>query len=349
MIKNTFRVTSLLTSSMLGAGFLSGYEWLRFFTYYGTWGSIGLVLAIIAITWLLYESLHSAYRNQLFSLSQFLAHLMGPQIAHVLGFFTALIIIAYSGIALADQALFLEQTISLPALLGLLGLLVLVFFGARLSTSYLAKIAAGCILGALIIVLFLYSNQAHIPLPSLSYQLNLKWLWNGLLFTGLHLFFSMAVLFPLVKETDSLQSLRLGIGLSGLLFGVIGLFIHFQILSHWHDVHTQLKPIVEILMSQLPYSVYAYLPISLGHVIMLASILLRSLTEPLIQETHLRELPLVLTLVAFVGVIAFFGIHFSFLSPLLYSTITYAGLALFSILIVQFSGKRRPPQGTSDS
>lgn len=349
MIKKTFRVTSLLTSSMLGAGFLSGYEWLRFFTYYGTWGSIGLMLAIIAMTWILYESLHLAYRNQLFSLSQFLAHLIGPQLTHVFGFFTALIIILYSGITLADQAIFLEQTTSLSPLLGLLVFLVLVFLGARLTNSSLAKIAAGCILGAVVIVLFLYSNQTHIPLPSLSYQLNLKWLWNGLLFTGLHLFFSLAVLLPLVRETDSLPSLRLGIGLSSLLFGVIGLFIHLQILSHWHDVHTHLKPIVEILMAQLPHSVYAYLPISLGHVIILSSILLRSLTDPLLQETQVSELPLVLTLVIFVGVVSFFGIFFSFLYPLLYSTITYVGLALLSILIVQFSGKRKPPQDISDT
>ena len=89
MDKVAWQIAILFAGSALGGHYLGGYEWLRFFTYFGSWGTIGIVLASLGIGWLNLQLLGFCHRHHIRSLYELYLRLFGEAFASSLSVITA--------------------------------------------------------------------------------------------------------------------------------------------------------------------------------------------------------------------------------------------------------------------
>ncbi|WP_232696074.1 hypothetical protein [Brevibacillus daliensis] len=339
MINKTLRTTCLTSTSMLGATYLSGFEWLQFFSYYGSWGSLGLILSLFLITWILIKAVKYAARNQLYSLQELLAHVTGTTSTAFFGFLVAMVVIAYGGISLTAQVNLLYDYYSLPGWLLFFTLVLLVVCSTILKDSTWIPLLYFLIAGSLFFLIILSSKLTHIPLPSMLYQLNIKWIWNAVLFVGFHLVFVLTVLLPVLRNQDHVQTFLSGVVLGSIVVGIIAFLLHIQILAHWHEVYAQAEPILTIIKTEFSSGLPYFLLFMMVQTILFIGLLLKSLLIPLETDSSLAKTPLLFLFL--IGLLMFMFItgQLPVLEPLLLGAITYVGFGVFILLIVKLSGQ----------
>ncbi|MET3289680.1 UNVERIFIED_CONTAM: putative membrane protein YkvI [Brevibacillus sp. OAP136] len=343
MNRTAWQIAVISAASALGGTYLFGGEWLRFFSYFGSWGTIGIVLVTLGFVWLTAKIVLLIRDTGLQSHRQFLFHLFGERAAPALSSTLALLLLIYVGSLLQEYAKAAQGTLSLPMLAGMLvcAALSFAFLRSKGSTVFAGSIIA-LAMSALLLGL-VFSLQHYVPLPPLTYQLNISWLWHAIFFVCLHALLLFSAFLPTHSTEDTSVStpvVYLGAAFGGMIILTISLIGHFAILAHWHDAHSLENPLLEILTNRSPLLLYPYLLVALWQVSLVASMLIRSVCEPLLQSSELRPLPLQLLFLGLVVLIAFGGSivpHFSVYVELLLRLI---GFTILVRLIQQKFAKR---------
>lgn len=310
MNRTAWQIAVISAASALGGTYLFGGEWLRFFSYFGSWGTIGIVLVTLGFVWLTAKILLLIRDTGMQSHRQFLFRLFGERAAPTLSFSLAVFLLLYVGSLLQDYAKAMESSLSLPLLAGILAPIALAFVFLRTKGSALFTCSVLSLAGSALLLGLVFSLQHYVPLPPLSYQLNISWLWHAVFFVCLHAMFLFSVFLPnQTSEETSLSPaiIYLGAAFGGMIILTISLIGHFAILAHWHDAHSLTNPLLGILANRSPWLLYPYVLAALWQVSLLASILIRSIYQPLLAAFELRSLPIQLLFVALVILIAFGG------------------------------------------
>ena len=82
--KNIFKIASVYTALILGAGFLSGQELSIFFVQYGNKGLAGLVLSGFLFVFVAGATLSICYQNNLKSYTEFINYVVGKKLSFCL-------------------------------------------------------------------------------------------------------------------------------------------------------------------------------------------------------------------------------------------------------------------------
>ncbi|WP_139489347.1 hypothetical protein [Brevibacillus dissolubilis] len=343
MKHETLRAAALFAFSMLGPAYLSGFEWLRFFSYFGTWGSIGLIVAVAALVWMQLGLARIMAQHHLRSLRDLFGVLIGPLSASSMHLLYIILLLGMSGLIIAQEAVLLSQMTPLSITVSVCIVAPLVFLAAGQTWGRLGILAMGVLgLGSLYLLLQFFS-QSHVPMPSLLYQMNAKWLWHALLFIALHGFLSLPVLVSIVSKTTDQALVPRGIVLGGAVFGVIALAVHFSILSHWHDVHNSNQPLMQILTQMFPFGTYTYGVTALLTGLLGVGLWHYGLAAPIVEEFELRQSAVLLVLM--LGSLLFTAVVLwsPWLSMVIYSSLTYTGLALLGMfLLYLYRGRQKP-------
>lgn len=326
MDKVAWQIAILFAGAALGGPYLGGYEWLRFFTYFGSWGTIGIVLVSLGIAWLSFQLLGFCHRQQISSLYELYLHLFGEAFASSLSVITHLFLLAYVGVMLGQQSAHLIAGLS-PIWVLLLSLIV--------TTSFLYKrwnwIVTGtgfCLVTGLLFFGLLFLLQPHVPIPDLGYQMNGNWLIHAVSFLALHFLLILAVLLPVSGRASKAHSLRMGLGVGTALVLFFLLLGQAVLLSHWHDIHASPLPMRLISVQLLPTggAVFALLALIQGGV--LSALLLYSLAHPVTERHQLQWTPLLLVMLLAVSLFAFLAIWLPWSVSVVASGTTYCGLVL---------------------
>ncbi|NGQ94736.1 hypothetical protein G3578_06005 [Brevibacillus sp. SYP-B805] len=339
MKRRVWQIAAIYTAAALGVDYLGGGEWMQFFSGFGTWGTIDLTVATIALTWLCYQALKAAVQRGIASLPAFLAHLAGEKAAPTVTFLIYLLMIAYTGSAVGQHAAQWWGSTSLALItvpVIFVGLLVLLWSGVQRLAVWGMALA----LIALVLFVSLFSLRHHVPMPSLAYQLNLKWLLYALFYMPFHYLFVLLVLLVHIRKETSLETIRTGMVLGGIsLFGV-AMSGHLTILVYWHEVNGYAQPLLQLVVSQFAGSRLGYLLFTLVQLLILTAYWFHGLAVPLAEKHDLRRTPLYLLFMAGALPFALLSVASARISPLLCALLTAAGLVLIALFLWQHFHKR---------
>jgi uncharacterized membrane protein YkvI len=327
MDTGVWRFAALFAASALGGTYLSGNEWLRFFSSFGSWGTIGLLLSTICLTWSCYRALKISAENGIASLGDFFSFLLGQKIAPTVTVLVYFIILAYAGGMIGDHAAELAGGGPLlPA--ALLFLCAASFWlikrGIREITTAAAIILA---LGFLLLGL-LYFEQRHIPMPSFTYQFNAKWFLYAFFYTSFHFLFTLTILLPAAAQVKKISSLRIGLSLGSVMFLATTLLGHLAILAYWHDVNASAQPLQQVIYNLSPGSKLVYALVSSGQLVVSVAFWFYGLTAPLAERFELRQSPLLLLFFSLALIHSIVPMASEWYSLFIYTSATYAGMAL---------------------
>ncbi|MGN7468789.1 hypothetical protein [Brevibacillus sp. SAFN-007a] len=331
MDKVAWQIAILFAGSALGGHYLGGYEWLRFFTYFGSWGTIGIVLAGVGLGWLSFQLLGFCHRHQISSLYELSLRLFGEAFASSLSALTHLFLLGYVGVMLGQQSAPLIEGLS-PVWVLLLSLLVAIFFLFK-RWKWIVTGTGACLAAGLLFFGLLFLRQPHVPIPDFGYQMNGNWLLHAIFFLALHFLLTLAVLLPIAGRASQPLSLRLGLGVGTAVVSLFWLLGQAVLLSHWHDIHASLWPVKLISVQLLPAGglVFALLGLLQGGV--LSALLLYSLAHPVTQRHQLQMAPLLLVMLLVVGLFAFLAMALPWSVSVVASGATYCGLLLLACFV----------------
>lgn len=338
MDRSAWRIAVLFAGAALGGSYFSGYEWLRFFAYYGSWGTIGLVAASIGLGWTGCRVLVTCHREGVRTLHDLLWKWFGPQLAPVLSVLIHLSLLAYAGASAGMQAA-QHAAGSWSWLFVLAPLLLAVVFVAQGWTAILRGTAASLAAGLLLLA-FVFAEQRHVPIPSLGYQLNFLWLIQAVLYLSLHFLVCLVVVLPLATRAPRESTIRVGVMAGTLFFFFATLLGQAILLAYWHDVHSAALPLKQILTSLLPFADLLHLLLALGHAGLILGALVYAMAVPVAVRHDLHMGPLLLAMLAGASLFSLLPLVSGTAAHLAASSATYCGLLLLGRLL----WKDRPPR-----
>jgi len=329
MRKDTWQIALLFSAGSLGAAYLNGYEWLRFFSLYGSWGTIGIVLTGAGLAWFTCSMLHRCLKNGWVSLHDLFVHLIGSKLGPSFSVVTHLVLLAYLGTSMGQQAV--RYGSDRFAVLLLLVTCLSAFWLARGGINQIMKALLICGVLGVFLIGMIVTEQRHVPIPSLLYQRNGWWFISAVSYLSLHVLLCLTLLLPLVSRGLSLPALRWGLGIGSLLFFTVTMLGHFILLAYWHDINSSHQPLRDILTALLPVAAPIQAVVSLGHGCAVLAALLYGLSVPVTLRCELRLTPLLLVMMlacALFGTLSFWvgSIHL-----VAYTASTYCGLLLVAM------------------
>jgi len=332
MNRTVWQIAAIYSASALGVSYLGGAEWLRFFSFYGTWGLIGIALGTIGLTWLTDMTIRMAVSRNITTLDRFLAFLVGEKAGPTVTFLLYTLVLLYAGVSVGETAALLTQEAT-PALLLLIGILASVCLLLRIPQIRLISMFTFLFIVAATILILLILLQPHVPLPSLAYQLNANWFIYACFYIAFHYIFQLVVLFAQIGQEPRLSTLRRGIWLGGVLLLLLVSLGNLNILSHWHEVHTSYQPLIQILSEFSSSSKYGIWIHSALQLLVLLAFWFYGLAAPLAQKHDLRHTPLYLLFAATALVFSPLPFFSQWYSMIVYAITTYTGIALLFLLL----------------
>lgn len=240
-----FRVAATYVGTVVGAGFASGQETLRFFGAYGRAGLWGVVVATALFCLLGVLIMELGRRLQATTHREVLQHVCGERLGAVMdGVVTLFLGITLTVMVAGGGAVFAEQ-MGLPHTAGtiitaaLSGLTILAGMrGIMTANSVVVPLLTGAVL-----LLVLSSLGHHGPLATLRQMLPWpglapvsSWWFAALLYVSYNLVLSISVLAPLGAEVNDRRVVLWGGAAGGLALGLMAAGMVLTVSAHLPQV-----------------------------------------------------------------------------------------------------------------
>lgn len=232
----TLQIAFTYIGTIVGAGFATGQEILRFFTRYGHWAVLTILLSTALFIWLGTKMMIIARRIEAESYEDFNRHLFGERIGGSISLFTMIILIGVNSIMLAGAGAIFQEHLGLPYQAGLLLTILGSFFLLKRGISGILQINSVVVPLMLSLSLIIIFNTIGVPgaerflFLQTDHSFFSAWL-SPLLYTSFNLGMAQAVLVPMARHTDDEKALLRGGILGGAGIGFMLLAAHFAMSS----------------------------------------------------------------------------------------------------------------------
>lgn len=250
----TFRIITTYIGSVVGAGFASGQEILKFFSYYGIHGIWGIALASILFSILGTIILILGQKLNTTSYNNVLTYVVGEKLGKVLDILITFFLFSTLSVMLAGSGAIFHQYLDIPYFVGSILTLILVVLTVfkGLEGVITANVLIVPILMVLISVISYFSLKFHGVEPfQFSFYHPEKgaaphWLLSSLLYVSYNLILAIAILVPLGKAENKTSVLLKGGLLGGIGLGILAFFISLVIMSHLPEIGLYEVPLLYV-------------------------------------------------------------------------------------------------------
>lgn len=331
-----WQFAALFAMALLGATHLTGYEWLRFFTYYGSWGTVGLLLSAISMVWISYKLVSLIHQHELNFISDLFQKLMSPLISPTISFLFYTISFSYIGSILALEVNRLREWVPWSGVVSALIIGLLFYLLLHLHVNRLSRLIAGSLIACIVYYFLLLLKQRHIEIPSLAYQFTSWWWIRTLFFIAAHLFLSLMIILPAARIVASRTQLLQGIWIGGGLFTLMALLCHGVLLTYWHDVNSSAHPFALISSQLFTGSSLLYHLLSFIYSLLYIGIWTFFLTHMVAERFDLRRTPVRLLVLLLLIVLALVFTAFPWMGAIPLAASAYVGAGFLLILFRQW-------------
>ncbi|OPA81160.1 hypothetical protein BVG16_02160 [Paenibacillus selenitireducens] len=252
MIK-VMQIAFTYIGTIVGAGFATGQEILQFFTQYGRFAPLTILIATVLFVWLGTKIMLLAHEIKATSYEDLNKELFGAQAGKIISFFSMIVLICVNSIMLAGAGSLFVEHFNIHYQTGLLVTLFFSFLLLRKGMSAILTLNSIVVPFMLLFTTLIVLNTIESPTASRWITLVVDKSWTAtwaapFLYTAFNLAMAQAVLVPLGAHMPSKSVIRIGGWIGGIGIGFMLLSGHFALSAYMPGI-TQF----EIPMGNIAY------------------------------------------------------------------------------------------------
>lgn len=236
-MKNAVKVMQIAFTyigTVVGAGFATGQEILQFFTRYGKWGVLTILLSTVLFIWLGTKMMLLARTIKADSYEDLNRQLFGDRIGRGLSLFTLVVLIGVNSVMLAGAGSVFMEHFGLHYQIGLWVTIISTYIMLGRGIGGVMKLNSIVVPMMITLSLAIIANTAGSPSAArfltLNTDMGLAAAWAApLMYTAFNLSMAQAVLVPIGSHTNSRRAIIWGGVLGGLGVGFLLMAGHFAL------------------------------------------------------------------------------------------------------------------------
>jgi uncharacterized membrane protein YkvI len=267
-IQNMFRIIFVIIGTLIGAGFASGQEIYSFFVLYGVKGIIGIIIACIIISLIIYKTLKIIKENDISTYLDFIDKILPKKIRNrnkfkfiILWIVNIFLLISFY-IMVAGFAIYFNQELGMNKIIGALIINILLIITFSKSIDGVIKI--NVILIPFLIILFIFlgiKKIDNVEFLNIANK-NINWFIKPILYAS----YNSIVLIPILTSLKKhISNEKLIARISGILILVLSSLIYLILCSNLKMINNIEIPTVYIASTMGIASKFIY-----GFVILIA-------------------------------------------------------------------------------
>lgn len=236
-LTTVFQIAAVYVGTIVGAGFATGKEIVAFFTQYGFYGFIGILIAGYLFIYIGTKMMLISIQIQANSYEEFNTLLFGKKFGIFINFLFLFMLIGVSGVMISGAAAIFEEQLNLSKQLGVWMTILLAMFVLMKGTKGLFAINSFIVpmmvsFSLLLCVLSVREGEFVTPLFTLpDGGLTIQILFSPFSYVAFNLALALAVLVPVATEVKHPASIKWGGILGGVLLTIILLSSHFALMN----------------------------------------------------------------------------------------------------------------------
>lgn len=250
--KNAFKIASIYIGTLIGAGFASGQETMRFFTRYGIKGLYGVIVTAILFGVIGSIILLKVHEYKITSYHDWMLLFFGPYLGKVIEFFLAFLLLSFYCVMLAGSGALFEQQFGYGKEIGIIlmsGFAFITFIFSMKGLSFVNSIVVPLlIVGIVAVGVFVIpqNNSLTCNIDGNFYTIGDNWITSCILYVSYNSICAVMVLSSLYPLLRSKRDAVMGGGLGGALLGVMLLFLFLSTLILYKDIQNVEIPMMAI-------------------------------------------------------------------------------------------------------
>ncbi len=360
-IIKAMQIAAAYIGTVVGAGFATGQEILRFFTIYQGWGLLGIAITAVLFIILGTKMMVLSHRINAYSYQEFNINLFGRKIGNLINALLTVVLLGVTGVMVSATGAIFNEQLGYSPYLGIFistALCYLLIQKGLQSILTVNSIVVPMILTFCLIIFTqtgiagLYAQLGQI-FPSLSppsisppisapITLNTDgghWLISALSYAAFNLAMAQAVLVPMGRDVQNEKTLIAGGILGGIGLGFMLFCSHMALYTILPDALTYDIPMAFIVKTISPLALFLFLAVVYGEVFTTLIGNVFGLTRQLKSLTHMPEKSIIAIILLLSMIISQVG--FSALVSHLYPIFGYASLILLLCLTLKKLPKKR--------
>lgn len=239
-MKNAVKVMQIAFTyigTVVGAGFATGQEILQFFTRYGKWAALTILLSTVLFIWLGTKMMLLARQIKAESYEDLNRKLFGDRIGQALSLFTLVVLIGVNSVMLAGAGSVFMEHFGMHYQIGLWITLICTYLLLGRGIGGVMKLNSIVVPMMLTLSLAIIFNTAGSPGASRFFTIStdapLLAAWaSPLMYTAFNLSMAQAVLVPIGSHTDNRRTIIWGGILGGAGVGFMLMAGHFALSAY---------------------------------------------------------------------------------------------------------------------
>ncbi|HHW00701.1 MAG TPA: hypothetical protein GXX36_14275 [Clostridiaceae bacterium] len=339
--KNAVRIACIYISSVVGAGFASGQEIIKFFTTYYEGGFYGIILAGIIFAAIGGIVLDRVYVEKINNYDEFIYPTFGKVVGEIVNTVVTLFMLSLFSIMIAGMSSILNEKLALSYRLSVVLMacicMLIILGDIRRVTTVSSVITPLLIAGIVIIGLYIivFKDTSVFSIIGLLRNKSDNWFISSLLYVSYNSILSVLVLCNLLPYLKSRKSAKWGGVLGGLVLCLITLILNATINLFHPKFTTGEIPMLDIVERYSRVLSYVY-----TFVLWLAMLVSAVNSGFCLVERVSSKLNMnirTITVIACIVVIPLSCVGFSGLIASIYPMFGYIGLFILTVIIFQWA------------
>lgn len=269
--KNAIIISSVYVGTVLGAGFASGQEMMKFFAYYGYKGMYGLLLTGMLFGIIGYMVLKIIYIHKCRSYIEFMNLIVGKNIRTYIDTIVLLFMfVCFCAMFAGCGALFMQR-FNMPYYFGVLlmatSCYITFIFEVKGIITINTILAPFLLIGTIIMGIYIWYDHEIIAtsmFPQVFDLIQNNWITSSIIYVAYNCITAIVVLGSLQQMLNKHSTVIISSILGGASLGGIGMILGMVILIHYKDVVGLEIPLLAIVMkySQFLQTIYILMLIS---------------------------------------------------------------------------------------
>lgn len=334
---NVLKIALIFCGTVIGAGFASGQEILKFFSVYGVWGLWGVALAGGLFAVMACTVLTKVYKNNILNYDEYIMQLFGGRVGIIIKAIVTLFMFCTFCAMLSGAGAVIYQQFGIAKDYGIMIMVIVVLivllFDIRGLVGINIVLTPIMILGIAIIGIYIIitSNYSAFSIKSAILDVSNNWFTSAIIYVSYNMLTGIVILVSLKKLVDSRRTALLAGMLSGELLLILAIIMWAAIHIYYLEVlpfeipflklSAKAGEIMQGLYTFILFSAIFTAAVSCGY----------GLTERISNALNVTKYPIVLALCGLSIPCAYFG--FANFVGELYAVFGYLGLFIMLAII----------------